>query len=240
MLALVGSRVCYRTVGQGVFHCERCGGDRPYQHRSGRRWAHLLGIPLASLGDTGEHLRCLVCRTCYRVELLAVPTMDQMLAALLAGTRAAVLAMLRAGGAGSAAARRRGIQLIRAAGAPDYHDGQLLAALADPREQRALTGASGPGSPGPGEPGSGGHGSGMPGSGGHGLGLRPAIEALAAQLEVPALGWFLAKMVEVGLADGSLTGPERAVAGAIARYLGMTPAQGRAVISLTEAASQAG
>ncbi len=87
MLALVGSRVCYRTIGSGVFHCERCGGDRPYRHRSGRRWAHLLGIPLALLGGTGEHLRCTVCRTCYRVELLAVPTIEQMLVALLVGTK---------------------------------------------------------------------------------------------------------------------------------------------------------
>src|ERR1022692_2916169 len=116
MLALVGSRVWYRTIGHGIFHCERCGGDRPYRHRSGRRWVHLLGVPVAALGDTGEHLRCTCCHTCYRVELLAVPTVEQMLVALLAGTKAAVLAMLGAGGAGSAIARRRGVQMIRDAG----------------------------------------------------------------------------------------------------------------------------
>ena len=142
MLALVGSRLGYRTTGSGVFHCERCGGDRPYRHRSGRRWAHLLGIPLALLGGTGEHLRCTVCRTCYRVELLAVPTIEQMLVALLVGTKAAVLEMLRAGGACSPAARRRAVQMIRAAGASDYHDGQLLAVLANP------TGPGRSGSPG--------------------------------------------------------------------------------------------
>ena len=143
MLALVGSRVCYRTIGRGVFHCERCGGDRPYRHRSGRRWAHVLGIPVASLGDTGEHLRCAICHTCYRVELLAVPTTEQMLVALLAGTKAAVLAMLKAGGENSQAARRRGIQMIRAAGAPDYHDGWLTTALADPGTASRLPEADG-------------------------------------------------------------------------------------------------
>ncbi|MGN6792516.1 MAG: hypothetical protein ACTHJW_09020 [Streptosporangiaceae bacterium] len=218
MLALVGSRVCYRTIGHGVFHCERCGGDRPYRHRSGRRWAHLLGIPIARIGDTGEHLSCTVCRTCYRTELLAVPTMEQMLVALLAGTKAAVVAMLLAGGADSSLARQRGIALIKSAGAPDYHDGQMLAALAE-------------GTPGQAQPGS--DDEPVPG-------LRPAVEAVAIQLEPQAREWFLAKMVEVGLADGPLSDAERAVAGTTARYLGMSAAHGRDVISLTEEAAQAG
>ncbi len=216
MLALVGSRVLYRTIGHGVFHCERCGGDRPYRHRSGRRWAHLFGIPFARIGDTGEHLRCTICRTCYRTELLAVPTIEQMLVALLAATKAAVLAMLRAGGAGNPAARRRGIALIRAAGAPDYHDGRLLATLAG-ASSRPLPSATETVS-----------------------GLRPAVEAVAIQLEGHAREWFLARVVQVGLADGALTEAERAVARTIARYLGMSAAHGRDVISLTEEAAQAG
>jgi tellurite resistance protein len=217
MLALVGSRVWYRTIGHGVFHCERCGGDRPYRHRSGRRWAHLLGVPVAALGDTGEHLRCTHCHTCYRVELLAVPTVDQMLVALLAGTKAAVLAMLRAGGAGSAIARRRGVRMIRDAGAPEFDDSRLASALADPEGAAQLPEADGPV-----------------------VGLRPAIEAFSVQLDIPAREWFLARVVEVGLADGSLSAAERDVAGTVARYLGMSAARGRDVISLAEEAAQAG
>ena len=218
MLAPIGSTVRYRTIGRGKFHCERCGGDRPYLHRSGRRWAHVLGIPVASLGDTGEHLRCTACRTCYRVELLAVPTIEQMHAALLAGTKEAVLAMLGSGGADSPVARRRGIQMIRAAGAPDYGDEQLTAALDD----GPAAGPSAAARPREiDEP---------------GVGLRPAIEAFAIQLDIHAREWFLAKVVEVGLADGSLTARERAVAGTVARYLGMSPARGEDVISLVEAA----
>ena len=217
MLALVGSRVWYRTIGRGVFHCERCGGDRPYQHRSGRRWAHLVGVPVAALGDTGEHLRCTRCHTCYRVELLAVPTVEQMLIALLAGTEAAVLAMLRAGGAGSVIARRRGVHMIRDAGAPEYDDGPLATALADPGAAAPLPEADGPA-----------------------VGLRPAIEAFSVQLDIPAREWFLAKVVEIGVADGSLSAGEREVAGAVARYLGMSAARGRDVISLAEEAAQAG
>ncbi len=238
MLALVGSRVCYRTIGHGVFHCERCGGDRPYRHRSGRRWAHLFGIPLARIGDTGEHLRCTICRTCYRTELLAVPTVEQMLVALLAGTKAAVLAMLRAGGAGNPAARRRGIALIRAAGAPDYHDGRLLAALAG-----ASSGPVLPRSGGDAVPGLRPDGTAVPrfpSATETVPGLRPAVEAVAIQLEGHAREWFLARVVQVGLADGALTEAERAVARSIARYLGMSAAHGRDVISLTEEAAQAG
>jgi hypothetical protein len=236
MLALAGSRVWYRTVGHGVFHCERCGGDRPYRHRSGRRWAHLLGVPVAALGSTGEHLRCVDCRTCYRVELLAVPTMEQMLVALLAATKAAVLAMLRAGGAGSPAARRRGIAMIRAAGAPDFHDERLAAALGEPAGAREPERAGGPDEDAApkdragcqdlaGEP---------------PIGLRPAIEGFAVQLDLHAREWFLAKVVEIGLADGALSPQERAVAATVARYLGMSASRGDDVISLAEQAAQAG
>ncbi len=131
MLLVGGSRVCYRTIGRGEFHCERCGGDRLYWHRSGRRWAHVLGIPVLSLGGTGEHLCCVSCGTCYRVDLLAVPTTAQMEDALLAATTAAVLAMLRAGGA-TGAARRRGIAAIRSAGSTDFNEARLKAALSSP------------------------------------------------------------------------------------------------------------
>jgi hypothetical protein len=218
VLALVGSRVWYRTVGRGVFHCERCGGDRSYLHRSGRRLAHVLGIPVVPLGGTGEHLRCAVCRTCYRVELLAVPTMAQMLVSLQAGTTAAVLEMLRAGAAGPAA-RRCGIEMIRAAGASDVHDGWLVAALSDPD-------ATGP------------NATDLPqDADGSGVPLRPAIEALAIQLDIPAREWFLAKVVQVGLADGPLTAAERSVAGNVARYLGMSASRGEDVISLVEEAA---
>ncbi|HEX9031447.1 MAG TPA: hypothetical protein VF834_06340 [Streptosporangiaceae bacterium] len=217
MLLVGGSRVCYRTIGRGVFHCERCGGDRPYRHKSGRRWAHLLGIPIFSLGGTGEHLCCTVCGTCYRVELLAVPTTAQMQVAMLAGTTAAVHAMLRAGGPSRAAARQRGIEAIRGAGSPDYDDARLEVALASPAER-----------PDP-----------IPGQGAC-VGLRPALEAFAIQLETHSKQWFLAKVVQIGLASGSLSVAEREVICTIARYLGLTRAQACAIISLSEEAAQAG
>jgi hypothetical protein len=119
-LLIIGLRVCFRTVGHGVFHCQRCGGDRQYRRRSGRRFFHILFIPLIPLGRTGEHLQCTTCAGRYRTGVLAVPTSAQMEAALPAGTLVAGLYMLLAGDSGSEPARRRVIDAMRAAGRADY------------------------------------------------------------------------------------------------------------------------
>ena len=210
-------RVYYRTVAGGVFHCERCGGDRPYQHRSGRHWARILGLPIFPLGRAGEHLRCAICRTCYRVELLAVPTIEQMHAALLTATTAATLAMLNAGGPASQEARHRAIELITNAGMLEYGEEDLDVALvsAGPVPDAPVTGGPFPG-------------------------LRAAVETFAIQLELSAREWFLAGIVQVGLADGSLSPAERGVACMVAQYLGMSQAQAHGVIQLAEQAAQAG
>lgn len=217
MLVKIGSRIYYRTVAGGVFHCERCGGDRPYRQRSGRRWAQFLGLPIVPLDRTGEHLRCAICRTCYRIELLAVPTIEQMRAALLGGTTAATLAMLHAGGSASQAARRRAIELITSVGSPRYGDPDLEIALGRSGQVMEVPVTCGP----------------VPG-------LRSAVETLSIQLENHAREWFLAKIVLVGLADGSLSPTERDVVGTVARYLGMSQAKADDVIQLAEEAAQAG
>jgi tellurite resistance protein len=217
MLVSLGPRVYYSTVANGVFHCERCGGDRPYRHRSGRRWAQLLGLPVVPLSRTGEHLRCAICRTCYRVELLAVPTAEQMQAALLSATTAATLAMLNAGGSASRASRRRAIELIMSAGSPQYGESDLKTALELSTEPADAQLSCGP----------------VPG-------LRGAMETLAIQLETYSKEWFLSKVVQVGLADGSLSAAERDVVGTVARYLGLSQARADDVIQLAEEAAQAG
>jgi hypothetical protein len=224
MLVKVGSRVYYRTLAVGDFHCERCGGDRPYRHRSGRRWVHVLGLPVVPLDRTGEHLRCTICRTCYRIELLAVPTMEQMQAALLVATTAAALAMLSAGGSASDVARRRAVELIMSAGSPQYGEPDLKLALGY-RDQPLTEAPEAPPTAlacGP-----------VPG-------LRAAIETVAIQLDLHAREWFLARVIRVGIADGPLSPAERDVVGTIARYLGLSQAQAQDVILLTEDAAQAG
>jgi hypothetical protein len=217
-MLIVGTRVCYRVVGGGTFHCQKCGGDRPYRHRSGRGWFHLLRVPVLPLASTGDHLRCTICRTCYRVELLAVPTTAQMQAALAAGTKAAALAMLAAGEPASVAARRNAVDLIRAAGSPDCDEASLAAALGRlclARGTASQTGVTWPDD-------------------------APVLGELAVQLEMPAKEWFLANVVRIGLADGPLCAAERQVVRTIAGFLGMTAVQAQDVIWLTEEAAQAG
>jgi hypothetical protein len=186
----------------------------------------MLGVPVYPLASTGEHLRCTVCRTCYRVELLGVPTAGQMQAALLDGTKAAVLTMLQAGDPASRVACERATDLVSAAGADEYGEDGLAADLTGPGDEAGGGEAVG-------------DGSGQPRARA-GSSLRRAVERLALQLEPHAREWFLSNVVQVGLADGSLSPTERDVAGAVARHLGMSEARAQKVIMQAEQAAQAG
>jgi hypothetical protein len=132
VLIIWGIRVFFRTTGQGVFHCPRCGGDRQYRHRSGRRFLTLFFIPVIPLTRAGEHVQCLTCRARYHVGALRQRTTAQMQAALPAGMRAAAAIMLRAGDQDSFPARHRAIQAITGAGAQGYGDLALDTDLAEP------------------------------------------------------------------------------------------------------------
>ncbi len=132
MLIIWGLRVVYHTIAQGVFYCRKCGGDRNYRHRAGRRFFTLFFIPVIPLNKTGEHVQCLTCKTRYVTDVLRLPTATQMQAALPAGVRAMISVMLRAGDPGCVAARRRAIEMAVGAGAPGYGDAALDADLAQP------------------------------------------------------------------------------------------------------------
>jgi hypothetical protein len=122
-------RVFYRTIAQGVFYCRRCGGDRQYRHRSGRRWFTLFFIPVIPLNSVGEHVQCGSCRTRYVTDVLSQPTTAQMQVALPAGMRAAASAMLRSGDPNSPVSRQRAIEAVIGAGTPGYDEAMLNADL---------------------------------------------------------------------------------------------------------------
>jgi len=198
MLFIWGLRVVYRTLGQGVFFCRRCGGDREYRHRAGRRFITVFFIPLIPLAKTGEHVQCLTCKTRYVTEVLKLPTTVGMQLALGAGMRALVVAMLRVGDPSHPLARRRAIDAVVATGERGYDEADLDADLEEPAET--------------------------------GVGR---IVAFGGQLLVEAKEWYLAEAIRIALADGPLTGPERAAAVQLATALGMTQAQAIGVIALT-------
>jgi len=129
-----GLRVIYRTLGRGVFFCRRCGGDRDYRHRAGRRYVTIFFIPVIPLMKTGAHVQCLTCKTRYVTEVLRLPTTAALQLSLTAGMRALVTAILRVGDPGSPLARRRAIEAVAGTGERDYDDAALDADLAEPAE----------------------------------------------------------------------------------------------------------
>ena len=134
LLIIFGLRVFYRTIAQGTFYCRRCGGDRQYRKRSGRRWFTLFFLPVIPLNSVGEHVQCTTCRTRYVTDVLNQPTTAQMQAALPAGMRAAVSAMLRSGDPASPVSRQRAIEAVIGAGTPGYNEAMLSADLTQPFE----------------------------------------------------------------------------------------------------------
>jgi hypothetical protein len=199
LLIIWGLRVVYRTIAQGVFFCRKCGGDRTYRRRVGRRFVTIFFIPFIPLKKTGEHVQCTKCKTRYVTEVLRLPTAAQMEQALPTGMRALVTAMLRAGDPADPAARRRAIEAAAGAGAEGYDDAALDADLALPAEAG-----------------------------------WEAIAALGGQLQVHAREWYLAELIRIAMADGPLSGAERAAAENIAAGLSLTQAQAIGVITLTE------
>jgi hypothetical protein len=134
LLIIFGLRVFYRTIAQGTFHCRRCGGDRQHRHRAGRRWFTLFFLPVIPLTTVGEHVQCTTCRTRYVTEVLSQPTTAQMQAALPAGMRAAVSAMVRSGDPASPVSRQRAIEAVIGSGVPNYDEAMLNTDLMQPFE----------------------------------------------------------------------------------------------------------
>lgn len=145
MLIIWGLRVFFRTTGQGVFHCTRCGGDRQYRLRSGRRFVTVFFIPLIPLNKVDEHVQCTTCHTRFDTDVLKLPTAAQMAAALPAGMRTAAVLMVRAGGSASPAARQLALQAIQGAGlggyGPDILDADVAQGAGLDRQLLAHVGA---------------------------------------------------------------------------------------------------
>ncbi|WP_157429555.1 TerB family tellurite resistance protein [Actinomadura oligospora] len=122
MLLVFGFSVFFRTTGEGVFHCPRCGGDRAYRRRAARRWITLFFLPAVPLRRLGEVVECRVCRARFPVSALRAPTAQQLAAALPAGMRAAAGLVLRSGDPEDEDARERAIEAVTGYGELGYDD----------------------------------------------------------------------------------------------------------------------
>ncbi|MEH1126932.1 zinc-ribbon domain-containing protein [Micromonospora sp. CPCC 206061] len=118
----------FGLIGSGQFACPNCGGDREYQHRTARRFFTLFFLPVIPLDKVGEVVQCQTCKVRFDPAVLQRPTSAHLASALPAGMRAAVAAVVRAGG-NSEPSLRAAVDAVRSAGAPDYDVTRLQADL---------------------------------------------------------------------------------------------------------------
>jgi hypothetical protein len=129
-LIIWGFKVLYKTLDSGTFHCPRCGADRAYQHRVGRKWFRLYFIPLFPVGKPGnEHVRCDVCKGMFTMGVLSRSTSAQLSGQLLDGVRGLIVHVLRAGSMMSPQARQTAVDEVQRFGLPGYTDQNLAADL---------------------------------------------------------------------------------------------------------------
>jgi Tellurite resistance protein TerB len=125
-----GFKTRYKAISEGMFFCSRCGADRPYKQRVGRRWFTLYYIPLFPTGSAkNEHVQCQVCNQAFTLAALQRPTTVQLSSQLLDAVRGAAVHILRAGSIQVPAARECAISEIQKAGLPQYGDAELSADL---------------------------------------------------------------------------------------------------------------
>jgi hypothetical protein len=130
VLLVFGLTAVFRTVSEGTFHCPRCGGDRAYRRRAGRRWLSVFFVPTVPLWRLSETVECRTCKGRFPVAALRTPTARQLGETLAAGMRAAAALVLRAGDPSAPAARARAIATVTGYGEPDYDSAAVDADLA--------------------------------------------------------------------------------------------------------------
>jgi hypothetical protein len=96
MILIWGWKVRFKTIAEGVFFCQVCGGDRHYQRRQGRRWFTFFFIPMIPLNNVGdEFVECTTCKNAYRPTVLNQPTSAALSDSLVGATRSALAWLLR-------------------------------------------------------------------------------------------------------------------------------------------------
>jgi hypothetical protein len=113
----------FGSVGTGAFHCPRCGGDRHYKQKVGRRWFTLFFLPVIPLNEVGRVVECQTCKTRFENSVLRVATAGQIGSALPLIYRTFAVAVLRVGD--SPTAREHAIGVAVSAGVRPYGPAEL-------------------------------------------------------------------------------------------------------------------
>ncbi|GAA1971581.1 TerB family tellurite resistance protein [Kitasatospora viridis] len=163
----------------------------------------MLDLPLLPLSGVLTSVQCTNCRGRYGLESLEQPTSVRLTGMLRDAQYSIALALLAAGGAGSAAARAEACELVRAAGFEDCGEMQVLAALA------ALSGYGEEGE----EPADSGPGAGLM------VELHAALEPLAPHLAQQGRERLLLQGARIALADGRYQPAERTALAAVGSCL---------------------
>ena len=69
-MIIFGTRVKYKTIGEGQFFCPKCQQTRAYVHKKASRYFALYFVPLVPMGSLGEYVECQTCHTTFKPDVL--------------------------------------------------------------------------------------------------------------------------------------------------------------------------
>jgi hypothetical protein len=69
-MIIFGTRMRYKTLGEGQFYCPKCQQTRAYVHKQASRYFALYFVPLVPMGSLGEFVECQTCHTTFKPDVL--------------------------------------------------------------------------------------------------------------------------------------------------------------------------
>lgn len=146
VMALVGSRTRFSTIGEGTFHCPRCALDRPYELRCARRWVAVGPVAVVPRRRLATVVECAVCASRYDERVRSGLTDADFAERLSVALRALAVAVATADGPPGPATRRTVLRTVGGGVVHAYGTAELdadLAALADRRPEEFLSALQG-------------------------------------------------------------------------------------------------
>jgi zinc ribbon protein len=126
-----GWRVRFGKLGEGVFFCPQCGGDRQYTLKQGRRWFTLFFIPLIPLDRVGEQfVECNTCKQGFRQSVLNMPTSETLGNDIVAALRESIVWILRESNGASASRVNTALEILTQAARRQWTVPELQADVA--------------------------------------------------------------------------------------------------------------